>query len=251
MKSQRTPAIQKRLSSEQIEAFHHDEFVEDQARHFIELAADGMVGDKVVIDVGGGCGFFAKRLTQLLHCRARVIDMDTASVEACRRAGIEAVCGDALNPPITGDESVVTFNLILHHLVGTSEQATVELQRRALVAWRPHARAVFVNEYIYESYLRNLSGWLIFQITKSRILSIVGRFVATFVPALRANTFGVGVRFRAHEEWRRLFAASGYLVRSTSVGEEEYISLPLRLLFIRQIRRDSFLLVPCLPTKPS
>jgi hypothetical protein len=245
------PAIQKRLSTEQIEAFHHEEFAADQTRHFIELVGDDLVGDNVVIDVGGGCGFFAKRLTQSLRCRARVIDMDAASVEACRRAGIEAVYGDALDPPIDGDENVVAFNLILHHLVGASEKSTVELQRRALGAWRLHARAVFVNEYIYESYLGNLSGWLIFQITKSKTLSRVGRFVAAFVPALRANTFGVGVRFRAHEEWRRLFAAWGYAVKSTAVGKQEYISPPLRLLLIKQIRRDSFLLSPCLPTKPS
>jgi hypothetical protein len=231
------------LSTRQIEAFYHDEFVEDQTRHFIRLVGAELVGDKVVVDVGGGCGFFARRLAYLLRCRARVIDTDDASVEACRASGIEAVSGDALDPPIVGDEGVVAFNLILHHLVGSSEESTVELQRRALAAWRRQASAVFVNEYIYESYFWNLSGWLIFQITKNRVLSKVGGFIATFVPAFRANTFGVGVRFRAHEEWRRLFTASGYTVRSTVVGEREHVSPSLRLLLIKHIRRDSFLLV--------
>ena len=59
-------------------------------------------------------------------------------------------------------------------------------------------RAVFVNEYIYELYVGNVSGWLIFQVTKSRVLSWIGRVVSTVVPSLRAKTFGVSVRFRTH-----------------------------------------------------
>jgi hypothetical protein len=236
--------MQKTLSARQIEAFYHDEFVEDQARHFASLLGDSDVRDRLVIDVGGGVGHFAKRLTGLLECRVRVLDTDAASVEACRGKGLEAIRGDALNPTLSGDESIVSFNLILHHLVGATEQRTLELQRRALEVWRPFVRSVFVNEYIYESYLDDLSGRLIFHITKSRALSWMAGIVSKVVPAFRANTFGVGVRFRAHDEWRRVFASAGYDVKASVTGDEELIALPLRLLLIRQIRRDSFLLQP-------
>jgi hypothetical protein len=236
---------QRTLSDEQIAAFYHDEFVEDQARHFVELAGAGAAGSKVVVDVGGGCGFFARRLAATTHWVVRVLDTDNVSVETCQRAGVPAVCGDALRPQIVGDEEIVSFNLILHHLVADSERSTFDLQRAALAAWRSQARAVFVNEYIYESYWHNLSGWLIFQVTRSRILSRIARLVAAVVPSFRANTFGVGVRFRAHGEWRQLFAAAGYDVKATALGEEEKVALPLRALLIRCIRRDSFLLEPC------
>ena len=37
------------------------------------------------------------------------------------------------------------------------------------------------------------------------------------VPSLKANTFGVGVRFRAHGEWLRVFESAGYDVKSSVV----------------------------------
>ena len=65
-------ALQRTLSTEQVEAFYHDLFVEDQTRHFVEMAPRP-AGSGVVVDVGGGCGFFARRLQQLTARRVRVI----------------------------------------------------------------------------------------------------------------------------------------------------------------------------------
>ena len=172
------------------------------------------------------------------------MDTDAASIEACRRVGVEAIYGDALSPELTGRGGVVTLNLILHHVVGRSERMTQELQRQALSVWRDQVRAVFVNEYIYDSYLGNFSGWFIFQITKNQLLSWVGRVVATIVPSLKANTFGVGVRFRAHREWLRLFESAGYDVKCSITGKEEEVSPARRMLLIKHKRRDSFLLEP-------
>jgi hypothetical protein len=232
------------LSSEQVEAFRNDQFVEDQTRHFMALLGPAATDPSEIVDVGGGCGFFARRLQALTGRTVRVIDTDSASIEVCRRAGVEAVCGDALSPELSGREGVVTFNLILHHLVGRTERETLDLQRRALSVWRGQVRAAFVSEYIYESYLSDFSGWLIFHITKSRFLSWIGRLVARVAPSLKANTFGVGVRFRGRREWLRLFASAGYEVISSALGLEDAVSLPRRMLLIRRTRRDSFLLQP-------
>lgn len=234
---------QKTLSAEQVEAFYHDEFVTDQVRHFLELFGRSAEKSRVV-DMGGGCGFFARRLAQLTDHRIKVVDMDPASVKACRVADIDATEGDAVEPSISGDEEIVTFNLILHHLVARTERDTLALQKRALAAWLPQAKAVFVNEYIYESYVSHMSGWLIFQITKSAVLSAIGRAVSRLVPSLKANTFGVGVRFRAHDEWRGVFESVGFKVKAHVVGSDEPVSLARRVLLIKTIRRDSFLLVP-------
>jgi hypothetical protein len=236
--------MQNPLSTEQVKAFHHDEFVGDQTRDFMSLFGPAAGDRSEVVDVGGGCGFFAKQLNALTGRKVRVIDTDITSIEACRQVGVEAECGDALSPNLTGTESVVTFNLILHHLVGRSERITLDLQRRALTVWRRQVRAVFVNEYIYESYVGNVSGWLIFQITKNRLLSLIGRAISTIAPSLRANTFGVGVRFRARREWLHLFESAGYDVKSSTIGSQETVSLPRRMLLIKSIHRDSFLLQP-------
>lgn len=235
-----TLEIQNRLSAEQVAKFYHDEFVHDQTRDFSALAAPLPVG--VVVDVGGGVGHFAKSLQSNVGCPVRVIDMDPESVAQCLSRSVPAQVGDALEPPISGDEACICFNLILHHLVAANEAGTRQLQIAALSAWRD--TPLFVNEYIYESFVGTISGRLIYSVTSSRLLSAVGRAVARFVPALRANTFGTGVRFRSHAEWLRLFDEAGFSVEAVRLGASEPIKLPLRLLLIRDIRRDSFLLRP-------
>jgi len=190
-------AKQIRLAPEQIAAFYHDVFVEDQVRDFRSMgaAADG----ELVVDIGGGCGFFAKRLGDEGGCRTRVLDMDQTSIDRCKSIGVDALIGDALDAHPKGDEDAVCFNLLLHHLVGRNDRDTSALQLKALEAWHGKAKRVFVNEYIYESFGPNISGRLIFQITSSRILSAIARQLARVIPAFRANTFGVGVRFVGFE----------------------------------------------------
>jgi hypothetical protein len=233
---------QRKLSADAITEFHHHDFVADQVRDFLALQDSTCVG--TIVDMGGGCGFFAQRLAGNVRNRIRVVDMDIASVRACHDAGVEAEVGDALEPTYAGDESVACFNLILHHLVAGEETTTRSLQEKALTAWHRKASAVFVNEYIYQSFLRNASGQLIYQITKSKLLSSIGRVIAKVIPAFNANTFGVGVRFRSHDEWRALFVEAGFEICGVRIGHSERIAAPLRLLLIKEIRRDSFWLVP-------
>jgi len=235
---------QQKLSHSQIEAFYHDSFVESQVRDFIRLLGTPIdASSGCVVDIGGGFGFFAKALQTTTQFKVRVLDTDLQSVEHCKREGIDASQGDALNPEIIGDERVVCFNLVLHHLVGKSEAETNDLQRRALSAWHSKVPAIFVNEYIYESYvLDGFSGWLIFQITSNSALSRLGNLMAKVFPSLKANTFGVGVRFRSHAEWKKVFESLGFNVVSTVIGKQEGISLPRRMLLIKKCRRDSFLL---------
>lgn len=237
-------AIQQRvLKTEQVEEFYHDVFVTTQVRDFVDFVAETKLPVKKVIDIGGGCGFFADALAQKTGFDAQVVDMDPGSVAACMEKGVPAEIGDALSPAQRGDEDVVSFNLILHHLVAASDTETEALQKRAVAVWQGKSKAVFVNEYIYDSYIGNASGWLIYRITASRLLSALGQAVAEFVPSLRANTFGTGVRFRANQEWINLFDRLGFKVAAYRRGSEENVSLARRLLMIKSCRRDSYLLV--------
>ena len=83
---------------------------------------------------------------------------------------------------------------------------------------------------------------MIYAITRSRPLSALAAAVSRWVPSLRANTFGVGVRFRARSEWVRVFESVGYRVLASVRGPEETVSAARRLLLIRSCRRDSFVL---------
>lgn len=232
------------LRADQVEAFYHDVFVTSQLEHFQALVSKAGNPIGTVVDVGGGQGYFAEALQERLDLSVQVLDSDSRSIAACHERGISAVQGDALRPEISNNPDMVSFNLILHHLVGSSERETLAMQSAAVSVWRERAGAVFVNEYIYDSYIPEASGKLIYWITRSRIFSAIGRWVSAVVPSLRANTFGVGVRFREYAEWVRIFEGLGYRVAGTVKGPEENVSLARRMLLIRSCRRDSFLLVP-------
>ena len=138
---------QKTVSQDQITAFYHDQFVENQVEDFIALSGFSVTPSlDNIVDIGGGCGFFAKALQNRIHQKVSVLDSDSQSIDICKQEGIEASCGDALNPTVVGDENIVCFNLILHHLVGRSEHETYKMQGHALSVWHSSVHAIFVNE---------------------------------------------------------------------------------------------------------
>lgn len=231
------------LSREQLEAFDFDGFVESQhnaLRFLLNMWSIKFQADDYIVDVGGGRGYFARRI-QEIHGKVKVYETDPKSIDRCLALGIEAHMVDALRPIVVGDEKLVCLNLILHHLIGDDEVGNKRLQESALLPWKD--QYIFVHEYCYQSFWgRNWSGRLIYEITSSRLLSAVGKFVANFAPSLRANTFGIGVRFRSSIEWVKFFEQRGFRVLGVVAGEEEVISPARRVLFIKSIRRDSFLI---------
>lgn len=239
-----TTIAQRQLGQQQIAKFRKDKFVTVQVEHFHGLMRSLKV-DGTVVDMGGGCGHFAHGLTEF-GFKTRVVDTDEKSVQLARERyqQIDAVVGDALAPAPAGDEAVVCFNLMLHHLVADTDAKTLELQKRALEAWKGRADYLFVNEYIYESYLPGFTGRLVYEITSNKVLSAVGKVLSKprVMRFLRANTFGVGVRFRSHEEWLQVFDELGFEVVATTRGEPEPVQKTRRLLLLRHLSRDSFLL---------
>lgn len=236
---------QKPLSQHQVAAFHVDAYAPGQAADFAFLTKSlSLNPHKSIVDVGGGCGHFADAVRRSTCLAADVVDLDENSLEICRRLypDVGARKGDALAPTFSGKEGVACFNLILHHLVGANDRATMELQKRALTVWSENSDYVFVNEYDYDSYIPGASGRLIFELTRSRLASAALACLGKFIPAFRANTFGVGVRFRSQGEWLEIFANCNLEAVSIVRGKPEFVSTLWRLLLLRTIRRDSFLL---------
>lgn len=242
MEATNTPQ-QVTLNRSQLDEFDFDGFVEYQfhaLKTFIDRNDIDLSPDDCIVDIGGGRGYFAKKISEI-HPRVKVYETDPKSIEHCRAIGVEAHLVDALDPVLAGDEKLVCFNLILHHLIGRNEVETARLQAAALTPWKQ--RFVFVNEYCYQSFIdHTLSGRIIWAITSSRVLSAIGKIIGKVIPSLRANTFGIGVRFRSSQEWAAFFARAGFRVVGIVDGEVEPVSLARRLLLIKSIRRDSFLL---------
>jgi hypothetical protein len=242
------PVVQVTLGDKQIAAFNTDRNASEQAARFIRFsqAVGGIAPGRFVVDVGGGNGYFARELHARTGWSVRVIDSDEKSIDGCKAlaiAGVEAVVGDAIAPQIRGDEGAAAFNLVLHHLIGRTEADTAMLQEKSLRAWRGRVPFLMVSEISYDSLAFDLTGKVIFAVTSSKLLSKIAGVVGKFVPSLRANTLGVGVRFRSKREWLSFFDRSGYRVLEVVEGEPEPISIPLRFLFVKQIRSDFFLLV--------
>jgi hypothetical protein len=231
-------AHQRRLGPHQVEPFYANVFARDQVRDFLTLNPT-LAG--ALADMGGGCGHFVRALTaERPAFKAMVVDVDDASLRSCARAGIAAEKGDAVRyTPKRGQTGC--FNLILHHLVGDTERRTRTLQLAALSNWQ--GRGVFVNEYVYDCRLGDLAGRLIYTLTSSATLASFVRMIGAAFPALKANTCGVGVRFRSRRGWERLFSEAGFDVAARTEGEEDVVHWLLRPL-VRSIRRDSFMLKP-------
>jgi hypothetical protein len=235
--------MQKVLTPEQLSVFYHNHFVSDQIQAFKVCFYDANEQiDGTIIDIGGGVGYFADAVKREFGYPVRVIDMGPLSVKQCEKSGLDAELGDCSKIQPRGDESIVCFNLILHHLVANSDKNTRSLQKSALSIWHGKSQKIFVNEYIYDSYAYDLSGWLIYKITSSRFLSGAAKAISKIIPSFRANTFGTGVRFRSHNEWLIFFKEAGFNVTKSIIGRNENVALPLRILFIKSIRRDSFCL---------
>ena len=229
---------QRRLDAEQLRQFYSDDLTDTHVEHFRQFSAQFPLKG-VIVDVGGGVGHFAKRVGP----SARVIDMDPKSVETCIANGVEAMLGDALEPEAVGDEGIICFNLILHHLIGLNERETNALQKSALTAWRDKADFLFVNEYIYEGrFWHDFPGKIIFAITRNRILSIMASIAGKLHPHLRANTLGVGVRFRSDRSWRDLFAEIQCEVIAHASGRQDGEAIVRNIFFMKYSRRDSYLL---------
>lgn len=231
--------MQRLLEQEQLREFAHDGFVERQVQDFTDICE---VRDGLVTDVGGGCGIFASALARKLpDVKLHVIDLDGNAVASCREAGIQADQVDLLRYMPKPDERVACFNLVLHHLVGTTLDQTRRLQLAALRGWRRSGTVLFVNEYAYDSWLGDMGARLMYSALSSPRLAKTCRWIATKVPSLKANSLGVGVRFRSRSSWVRLFREAGFETVGYARGDDEKIRRPLGLLF-RSIRRDSFVL---------
>jgi hypothetical protein len=139
--------MQRTLNTAQLSEFYINVFVDDQVRDFKLCFLDKhklIAG--AIVDMGGGMGHFASTVKQDFANVVRVVEMDPVSVENCKVCGLEAEIGDATNYVPRGDEAVICFNLILHHLVSNTEVDTRRLQSIALRTWAGNSHRLFVKD---------------------------------------------------------------------------------------------------------
>lgn len=92
---------------------------EDRAKAHKEIVAEYFwkifsgYGCRDVVDVGCGLGSFIEKAVQGINTTG--IDSNSRVIEHCRKAGINAICGDAMNLPL--DESVKVDGIMCAHVI--------------------------------------------------------------------------------------------------------------------------------------
>lgn len=240
---------QKVLQRSALDAFDTPEGVVEQLRHFKECYGYDRSSPFSLLDVGGGAGYFVSALQEEFPAmRATILDIDESAVFKARGRGLAAEPGSILErlpEHIPGEFDVICFNLVLHHIVAGGARKTRELQMRALSLAGKRLSgngSVFVHEICYEGRIfPDSTGAMIFQALSNPLFAGIARLAGRFVPSLRANTVGVGVRFRPSSGWVRLIEEAGGKSLKVRPGGTEGHSLSRRLLLnVREVRRCSF-----------
>ena len=220
---------QRILKRKALDAFDTNEGVAEQIAHFKLCYEYNRDSKFTLLDIGGGGGYFISALQrEYPNMRATILDLDNLAIEKAASNGLNGIVGSVLNPPsqLTSQKfDVICFNLVLHHIIATKDSDTRKLQSLALFNARAISSvggSIFIHEICYEGrFFSGSSSAIIFHILTNALLSKMTLFISKYVPSLKANTLGVGVRYRAYDAWVKLIKLSGYnIAQECKSGKE-------------------------------
>jgi SAM-dependent methyltransferase len=202
-----------------------------------------------VLDVGGGNGVFLDRLLDVFP-KAKGVLLDDSSYmlrrnKAHLRKRLLQHSALALSDAFSGERfDLITVNVLLHHLVGSTRRET----RTNVQCFLNEARALLVPGGRLVVYEQCYEGWVPFVEPGSLIFaltSVRSPVLAKLMRRFGANTAGVGVAFRSESGWRRLFVRAGLeLVENTAIHDDRLRVWRVFLLTIRRVCRRVFVLAP-------
>lgn len=195
------------------------------------------------LDVGGGNGAFADKLLSLPFIReVTVVDREPTLLGRNKPHPRKQLLNASFETmQLEGPYDLIVMNWLLHHLVGptySQSRANIAAALRSTQRILAPGGAIFVYENMYDDWLnRNVSSFLIYQATSSKLLSPITR-------RLGANTAGVGVCFNSARAWRSIFSEAGLEIVADGHDPEGWnISLARRTAFLlRSVRCAYFFL---------
>jgi len=211
----------KKLAENQVKAFDI-EFVDENRWKRIKALIDLDFRNRPfhLLDVGGGNGLFADRILAT-YPNAQVTVLDTSEALLGKNAlHPRKICllesAENLNQ-LSMKYDLISFNWLLHHLVGNSllqtRQNQIETLKIARNLLSPDGR-ISVFENGYEGWIfKHLPGQLIYFLTSLKS-------IAPLTKKLGANTAGVGVCFLSKEEWFKTMNQAGLTVINYSEPDE-------------------------------
>jgi SAM-dependent methyltransferase len=243
------------LSEEQLEPFDADFRDWPKYLEVLHRLLDHGI-PSTLLDIGGGNGRFLDHvLTAFPRCEGVLVDnsqyMLAKNIEHARK---RLVLGSALEvDKVAAPEScdLITFNLILHHLVGPSYDSTHKSVMRALrdasLLLRPQGHMI-VYEQVYDGLVDAIEpGAIIFALTRLQI-----PLVTATLRRMGANTAGVGVCFRSSMSWTALFRAAGLrLLEQRPVHRDSPPLIRKAAFLVRQVGTHIFVLAKQASTRPA
>jgi ubiquinone/menaquinone biosynthesis C-methylase UbiE len=236
------------LDDSQLQTFAHYDYVSDVLFAGITEAIDRdfLDGEFSILDVGGGCGYFADRILEHFP-KARLTLLDNSDLllsqnkTHSRKTLVFGSATEMIAHFRDRSFDLVFFNLSLHHFVTSGYAETRKMQRdalkQAIMVLSPRGRVV-VTENLFDGFvIDNLPGRLIYALTSSKLLAPV-------VKRLGSNTAGCGVCFNSARAWRKEFGRSG-LSELAFVGDRQqeytlWAKLRLYLLGMQYVNRAFF-----------
>lgn len=161
-----------------------------------------------LLDIGGGNGSFADKISG----KAKVTVVDKSQLAAdgfISNPDVTLAFEDffTFTPDSTFD--YILFKTVLHHFIGATETATLDLQTRALEKaasmLSTNGRLVIEENFYQGVFGSDITARTIFWLTRSQLFAPLFR-------KLGANTAGEGVRFRSFKSWEKIFSDQGFEV---------------------------------------
>lgn len=203
------------------------------------------------LDVGGGNGVFTDTvLDRFPNARGVLIDNGEALLAANKGHPRKTlVCESATNLErrFRGQKfDLISFNWLLHHLILPSYGDSRRLQSDVVTAacgLLSGKGRICVFENLYDgSFIRDLPGWIIYQLTSSKILAPITR-------RMGANTAGCGVCFGSRSHWNSLFEELKLEIQHFRAYQEYEVSALRRIaLHVGSYRVGEYLLAPRRPS---
>lgn len=163
-----------------------------------------------MLDIGGGNGMYAdKILSHYPNASVTLVEPESTLIDKnLDHPRKDLICSTFQDTIFSDKFDVIQFNWVLHHFVGDSYEASIELQRKALEkAFQNLSNngIVVVFENFYEGlFVQNLPSALIYQSTASKSL-------APITSKMGANTAGVGVCFNSRSRWHDMILEAGFV----------------------------------------
>ena len=212
----------KQLNNSQLEHFNTDLMLESYWKSFLnELNRKIDTSNTfTLLDVGGGIGLFADKLLELYpKIEITIIDNSEYLLSLNKTDNRKILVNASVTniPDFLKNKrfDIITINWVLHHLIGETRKASLEIITRTLLELKNH-----LNTNGNISVIENLYSGIVIDSFPSRFIylltSIKNPVLSGFIRKAGFNTAGTGVCFMSEKILRNIIKDAGLKIEASN-----------------------------------